>query len=182
MQPFTGVAEDTSAPLVHPVNQGEEGAPLETKASHSTLHVSPQEQCCGPPKRLPKGPPLASPLTRDDQAPCSWPYEGSMPSGLPITSLHKTEGEASFLTGHLWTPNPGWRPRRESSNHIVIKRRCAKAHTGVHRYSAWQSRGCTLEQDRPPAFLPPAPPTPSRSPVSVLQLTTVYFGGVTALT
>lgn len=87
-----------------------------------------------------------------------------MPSGLSITSLHKTEGEVSFLTGHLWTPNPGRRLRRKSSNHTVIKRRCAKAHTGVHRYSAWQSRGCTLEQDRPPAFLPPAHPTPSRSP------------------
>lgn len=141
---------------MHPVNQGEEGAPLETKASHSTLHISPQERCCGPPQEATKGSPTRLSSDQGRPGPAPGHVRGSVPSGLTGSSLHKTEGEASFLTGHLWTPNPGLRLRRWRSNGQL-------SGAGVHRYTAWQAQGCTLGPGRP-ASLPPAHPTLSRSP------------------
>lgn len=120
---------------------------------------APQEATKGSPTRL------SSDQGRPGPAPGH--VRGSVPSGLTGSSLHKTEGEASFLTGHLWTPNPGPRLRRWRSNGQL-------SGAGVHRYTAWRHRAvrwgrADLPPSRPPTLLCP------EAPVSVLP--TVYFGG-----
>lgn len=93
-----------------------------------------------------------------------------MPSGLTGSPLHKTEGEASFLTGHLWTSNPGPRLRRERSNRQL-------SGAGVHRYTTWQSQGCMLGPGRPASL----PPYSVQKPLSLFY-SQQFILGVTAFT
>lgn len=99
--------------------------------------------------------------------PCSRPCDGSMPSGLTGSSLHKSEGRRHSLQD---TSGPLTQAKPKAGKQQQLPG------AGVRRHTAWQSQGCVVGRTDLPPARPPTLLCPE-APVSVLLLPIVYSGG-----